>query len=391
MLGQALRKLVRAEADALLTTGHRRPPTGPVTSPLSQRPGEPRRRRDHAPRERGAARHRPRALHRRPRRPDQRLLHAHPVQAPHAHARVTRLEVAAAYDVPGVVRVLTAADVPGINDAGIKHDEPLFPSEVMYFGHSVCWVLGESLEAARRGAAAIEVDYDELPALLTVEEAIAAESFQGARPTMARGDAAAGLARADARLRGRHRDGRAGALLPRDALLAGHGRRGRPGLRPVQHPAPDRDPGDRRARARRAQPRRDRPVPADGRRVRRQGDAAARARGGRRARRDADRSPGAAAADPSAGHDDDRQAARLPRHVEGRLRRRRAVHRARGDADRRRRLEPRPVRAGALARAVPHRQRLLDPRRTRARPDREDQQDLADRVPRASAVRRGCS
>ena len=66
----------------------------------------------------------------------------------------------------------------------------------MYFGHSVCWVLGESLEAARRGAAAIEVDYDELPALLTVEEAIAAESFQGARPTMARGDAAAGLARA---------------------------------------------------------------------------------------------------------------------------------------------------------------------------------------------------
>ena len=124
------------------------------------------------------------------------VLHAHPVQAPHAHARVTRLEVAAAYDVPGVVRVLTAADVPGVNDAGIKHDEPLFPSEVMYAGHSVCWVLGETLEAARRGAAAVEVDYDELPSLLTVEEAIAAESFQGARPTMVRGDAAAGLARA---------------------------------------------------------------------------------------------------------------------------------------------------------------------------------------------------
>ena len=124
------------------------------------------------------------------------VLHAHPVQAPHAHARVTRLEVAAAYDVPGVVRVLTAADVPGINDAGIKHDEPLFPVRGHVLRPRVCWVLGESLEAARRGAAAIEVDYDELPALLTVEEAIAAESFQGARPTMARGDAAAGLARA---------------------------------------------------------------------------------------------------------------------------------------------------------------------------------------------------
>ena len=119
-----------------------------------------------------------------------RVLHAHPVQARVAHARVTKLDVSPAYDVPGVVRVLTADDVPGVNDAGIKHDEPLFPSEVMYFGHSVCWVLGETLEAARRGAAAVEVEYVQLPALMTVEEAIAAESFQGMRPTVVRGDSA---------------------------------------------------------------------------------------------------------------------------------------------------------------------------------------------------------
>lgn len=125
----------------------------------------------------------------------QDCLHAHPVQAPHAHARVTRLDPTPAYAVPGVVKVLTADDVPGVNDAGIKHDEPLFPSEVMYYGHSVCWVLGETLEAARRGAAAVEVDYEPLPAILTVEEAIDAESYQGARPTVARGDAAASLAR----------------------------------------------------------------------------------------------------------------------------------------------------------------------------------------------------
>ena len=41
------------------------------------------------------------------------VLHAHPVQAPHAHARVTAIRADAAYDVPGVVRVLTAGDVPG--------------------------------------------------------------------------------------------------------------------------------------------------------------------------------------------------------------------------------------------------------------------------------------
>ena len=44
------------------------------------------------------------------------VLHAWPVQAPHAHARVTGLRPGPAYDEPGVVRVLTADDVPGAND-----------------------------------------------------------------------------------------------------------------------------------------------------------------------------------------------------------------------------------------------------------------------------------
>ncbi len=116
------------------------------------------------------------------------------MQAPHAHATITGLRVDAAYQVPGVVRVLTADDVPGLNDAGEKHDEPLFPSEVMFYGHAVCWVLGETLEAARQGAVAVEVDYQPLPSLVTVRDAIAAESFQGAQRTVSRGDAAAGLA-----------------------------------------------------------------------------------------------------------------------------------------------------------------------------------------------------
>jgi xanthine dehydrogenase large subunit len=122
------------------------------------------------------------------------ILHAHPVCSTHAHARVRGLRPEPAYNVPGVVRVLTAADVPGVNDAGVKHDEPLFPDEVMFHGHAVCWVLGESLEAARRGAAAVEVDYEPLPAIVTVAEAIAAESFQGGQPTVVRGDVEAALA-----------------------------------------------------------------------------------------------------------------------------------------------------------------------------------------------------
>ena len=123
----------------------------------------------------------------------QNVLHAWPVQAPHAHAVVTSLRTEPALQVPGVVRVLTGADVPGVNDAGTKHDEPLFPTEVMYYGHAVCWVLGETPEAARLGAEAVDVSYDPLPSLLTLTEAIEAESFQGLQPTLSRGDADAAL------------------------------------------------------------------------------------------------------------------------------------------------------------------------------------------------------
>lgn len=129
-------------------------------------------------------------------------LHAWPVQAPHAHARVAALRTEPALAVPGVVRVLTSADVPGTNDAGTKEDEPLFPAEVMYYGHAVCWVLGETLEAARLGAAAVEAEYEVLPSLLTLTEAIEAGSFQGHQPTLSRGDAAAALDSAPRRFAG---------------------------------------------------------------------------------------------------------------------------------------------------------------------------------------------
>ncbi|MGN9790502.1 xanthine dehydrogenase molybdopterin binding subunit [Streptomyces sp. OZ13] len=122
------------------------------------------------------------------------VLHAYPVQVMKAHGRITALRTEPALAVPGVVRVLTGADVPGVNDAGMKHDEPLFPDEVMFYGHAVAWVLGETLEAARLGAAAVEVELDEKPALVTLQDAIAADSYHGARPLMVHGDVDAGFA-----------------------------------------------------------------------------------------------------------------------------------------------------------------------------------------------------
>ncbi|MER3555082.1 MAG: xanthine dehydrogenase molybdopterin binding subunit [Meiothermus sp.] len=130
------------------------------------------------------------------------LLHAWPVQAPHAHARIVGMDISGAYEVPSVVKVLTAEDVPGTNDSHTHHDEPLFPSEVMFSGQAVAWVLGESEEAARLGAERVKVKYQPLPAILTVKKAIAAGSFQGSTLHAQRGDAEQGLKDAPLTLEG---------------------------------------------------------------------------------------------------------------------------------------------------------------------------------------------
>jgi xanthine dehydrogenase large subunit len=119
-------------------------------------------------------------------------LHAWPVTAPHAHARVTRLDAAPALEEPGVLTTLTAADVPGEGDTGpSRHDEPLFPAEVMFHRQPVAWVLGETLDAAQRGAARVRVDYEPLPAVLTIQQAIEAGSFLTDTFRLSRGDVSA--------------------------------------------------------------------------------------------------------------------------------------------------------------------------------------------------------
>ena len=117
------------------------------------------------------------------------LLHAWPVTAPHAHARVIRLDATPALEEPGVLTTLTATDTPGEGDTGpSRHDEPLFPSEVMFHRQPVAWVLGETLDAAQRGAARVRVDYEPLPAIVTIQQAIEAGSFLTDVIRLSRGD-----------------------------------------------------------------------------------------------------------------------------------------------------------------------------------------------------------
>ncbi|HEV3216468.1 MAG TPA: xanthine dehydrogenase molybdopterin binding subunit [Vicinamibacterales bacterium] len=117
------------------------------------------------------------------------LLHAWPVLAPHAHALIAGIDVSEAMQAPGVAWVLTDADVPGEGDSGAnRHDEPLFPSEVMYHHQPVAWVLAGTIEAAQQAASRVRVEYQPLPAILTIEEAIEAGSYLAEPHRIASGD-----------------------------------------------------------------------------------------------------------------------------------------------------------------------------------------------------------
>lgn len=131
------------------------------------------------------------------------VLHAWPVQAPHARAAIPAIRTETALAVPGVVRVLTAGDVPGENDTGTaRHDEPLFPDEVTYHGQAVAFVLAESEAAAQEGAERLVVEYEPLPALLSMDAAIAKGSFHAGPLHFRRGEPEQALAAAPFRLEG---------------------------------------------------------------------------------------------------------------------------------------------------------------------------------------------
>jgi aldehyde oxidoreductase len=95
------------------------------------------------------------------------LLHAVLVRSPYPHARLLGIDPLPAARLPGVVRVLTAGDIPGPNTLeGYSRDEPLLNPPgglVRMIGDAVAIVVGESLEAVRAGAAAVGVDYELLP------------------------------------------------------------------------------------------------------------------------------------------------------------------------------------------------------------------------------------
>jgi xanthine dehydrogenase molybdopterin binding subunit/xanthine dehydrogenase small subunit len=132
------------------------------------------------------------------------MLEVWPVLSPHARAKILRRDATAALAQPGVVAVLTAGDVPGENNVGpARHDEPLFANhEVLFHGHLVALVVGETIAACRTAAALVKVEYEPLPPLLTIEDAVARESFHNPERVLQRGDPAVALPASPHRLAG---------------------------------------------------------------------------------------------------------------------------------------------------------------------------------------------
>ncbi|MEF9947324.1 MAG: xanthine dehydrogenase molybdopterin binding subunit [Comamonas sp.] len=95
--------------------------------------------------------------------------------SPVAHGRLTALALEAVRAMPEVVDVITAADIPGVNDCGsIIHDDPILcDGEIRYVGQPLFAVIARTREAARRAAALAKgaATITELPPVLTPQQA----------------------------------------------------------------------------------------------------------------------------------------------------------------------------------------------------------------------------
>ncbi|KAJ2827427.1 hypothetical protein IWW50_001894, partial [Coemansia erecta] len=125
------------------------------------------------------------------------------VPSAHAHARVLGIDKSAALAAPGVACVLTHADVPGSNVWNIFRDEEILPSaEVHHVGQPVALVVAATQRQAQAAARLVRVEYEELPAVLAVRDAVAQGALFPEERRLQNGDVDAALAAADVTVSG---------------------------------------------------------------------------------------------------------------------------------------------------------------------------------------------
>ncbi len=108
------------------------------------------------------------------------MLHLKVLRSDRPHARIIKINKERAEGFPGVVKVLTHEDIPGKNRIGVRiKDQPvLCDDRVRYVGDPVALIVAESLEIAEKALSLIEVDYEDLPGIFSIEEASSQEAFK---------------------------------------------------------------------------------------------------------------------------------------------------------------------------------------------------------------------
>jgi len=96
------------------------------------------------------------------------LAYVYSVRTKYAHARIRKIDVSEAEKVPGVLRVITHKDIPGVNDVGyVIPDQPLLAyNKVRYIGDIIALIVAEDPYVAEEAAEKVYVDYEPLPVIL---------------------------------------------------------------------------------------------------------------------------------------------------------------------------------------------------------------------------------
>lgn len=108
------------------------------------------------------------------------LLHAKVLHSPHAHARIKRIDASKARALPGIVAVLTWQDIPRVVYSTAGQSDPIpgpldcfsLDNKVRFVGDRVAFVAAETPEIAEKALGLIDVEYEVLPAILDMREAL---------------------------------------------------------------------------------------------------------------------------------------------------------------------------------------------------------------------------
>jgi xanthine dehydrogenase large subunit len=125
------------------------------------------------------------------------------VWSPYAHARIRSVDFADAARLPGVVALYTYQDLVHNKLGPIVQDEPLLAEDVCtYIGQAIVVIAAETREAILAAKRAVKIEFEELKPILTIDDAIAAQSFIGETRYIRRGDVERALASAEHVLEG---------------------------------------------------------------------------------------------------------------------------------------------------------------------------------------------